>query len=128
MEMRHLCDVRETVSALEKEAVRDHGVATRIARAARAATLRALDGDGREGSVSYHRVRSYFWAVVRRIAGRDPAGRDVAGRFVLAAALADLRAVEERPEAAWEQLREDWAGRVPDHVLEEFGRRLCVRV
>lgn len=115
----------EVLAALENEAVRDHGVPRRVSSEARAATERFLRTASGDTMISPLRVRSYFWAVVRRTCNRSPDGRDVAVRFVLEAALADLRAVETPPDEAWDRLQRDWTGRVPDHVLEEFGRKLC---
>lgn len=113
------------VRSLEREARRTCGVPADVARMARLATMRALRDDAARGVVSESRSRHYYWAVVRRASGRSPAASDISGRFVLAAAAADLQVVEARPEVVWRQLQRDWRGRVPDHVLEEFGRRLC---
>lgn len=113
----------DVLDQLELEAVRDHSIPRSVIVEARRATLRAV-GDG-SGAKHAFRARSYFWAVIRRSAARHVTLRDLSDRFVLAAAAEDLRQVERRPEEVWNQLRRDWTGRVPDHVLEEFGRRLC---
>lgn len=118
------CTVASLVELVHAQAIDRHGVPEDIASDAAAATLKALGRESADHRLT-RRVRSYFWAVVRRSLVRRRSAPELRARFVLSTVAADLAQAGRSPAAVWDEIQRGWSDKVPIEVLDEYRARLC---
>lgn len=115
----------QALAALSLDAL-DKGVAPEVVDRAVRATRSALGGatDPESHRVPV-RVRSYFWAVVRRTVMRQRTGGPIVSRFVIESVIADLASSGRDEASVWAEVVRGWGDRLPGEVLEEYRARVC---
>ena len=116
--------VESCVEGVRAQAVKGPRVPPDVAAEAARATIRALRCEPNDARLAL-RVRSYFWAVVRRSLVRRRSAPELSARFVLSTVAADLVEAGRSPAAIWDEILRGWADKVPGDVLDEYRVRLC---
>lgn len=112
------------LDGLVLEATEFRDVSVLIARSARAATARAFGSERRCPSFE-RRVRSYFWAVVRRRSVSRDGDAKATARLVAEAVVADLRETGRAPSDIWAELERGWSDRFGPELMDEYRSRLA---